>query len=135
MRSLRRILFGTAVGLFLFWGTGVSPLKTADAQAHAGVAYVPGRLLVGHRKGIDLAVIDRAVKLQDTVIRRQRLELGFSVLEVPEASSEIVMASLMRTGLFTYVERDYYAQLGGDAAARALHTVMHAGAGAAVVEL
>jgi galactokinase len=33
------------------------------------------------------------------------------------------------------LEIDYYAKLGGDATSRALHTVVHAGPGAGVIEL
>ena len=33
------------------------------------------------------------------------------------------------------LEKDYYAKLDGGAAARALHTVVHAGPGASVIEL
>jgi galactokinase len=33
------------------------------------------------------------------------------------------------------LERDYYAKLGADAASRALHTIVHAGPGASVIEL
>jgi subtilisin family serine protease len=79
-------------------------VKAADSKN-----YVPGRLLAGHRDGSDPAVRDRVLKLHGATVRRQVPELGFTVIDVAEESSEAVLASLTRSGLFSYVERDAYA--------------------------
>jgi subtilisin family serine protease len=92
-------------GLFLLNIACLLPL----AHAADGPPYVPGRLLVGHREGVDPAVQDRILKLHGAALRRHIPQLAVSVLDVPERSSEATIASLQRTGLFTYVERDYYA--------------------------
>lgn len=77
--------------------------------ARAADGYVTGRLLVGHRSGADAVLVNGAFKLHGAVVRAHIEPLSVSVLEVPEASSEAIMQSLLRTGLFDYVERDYYA--------------------------
>jgi subtilisin family serine protease len=83
---------------------GVSSLNAADPPA-----YVPGRLLVGHRANVDAAVLDGMFRMHGAVVRRHSRELAFVVLDVAESSSQAIMESLKSTGLFTYVERDYYA--------------------------
>jgi thermitase len=80
------------------------PAWAADAPSH-----VPGRLLAAHRPGIDANLLDRTLKLHAAVVRKHWPQIAVSVLEVPEASSEAIMESLKRTGLFEYVERDQYA--------------------------
>jgi subtilisin family serine protease len=82
-------------------------LCVAGSLRAAEPAHVPGRLLVGHHA--DPAAVDRVVTLHGAVVRRHSLELAFSVLDIPEAASDAVMASLRDTGLFDYVERDFYA--------------------------
>src|ERR1051326_3127606 len=73
-------------------------------------AYVPGRLLAAHREAIDDAVLTRTWMAHGAVLRRSLPGLRVSVVEVPESSSEAIRESLMRTNLFEYVERDYYAR-------------------------
>jgi thermitase len=90
--------------LFLLSAIGGLPLEAAPPPAH-----VPGRLLVGHRAGIDAATVDRVLQSHGAVVRRSNPALGFTVLEVPESSSQAILAALKRTGLFAYVERDFYA--------------------------
>jgi thermitase len=76
-------------------------------------SYVPGRLLAAHRQGIDANLLERTLKLHRAVVRRHLPEMALSVLDVPEASSQAIMESLERTGLFEYVERDQYAHTAG----------------------
>jgi subtilisin family serine protease len=47
-------------------------------------------------------------------MRRHLPELGMHAIEVPEAASAAILDSLRRSGLFAYVERDYYARTAGD---------------------
>jgi thermitase len=91
-------------GLVILIACSLLPLQAADSRNH-----VPGRLLVGHREDGDPALRERVLRLHGAVVRRQLPELGCSVVDVAEKSSEAVMASLAQTGLFTYVERDAYA--------------------------
>ncbi len=92
-------------GLFLLSLGCLLPLARAADVA----PYVPGRLLIGDRQGIDSAVQDRVIRLHGAVLRRRIPELAVSILDVPESSSDAIIASLERTGLFAYVERDHYA--------------------------
>ncbi len=80
------------------------PVKAADIEEH-----VPGRLLVGERRGSDPALRDRVLRLHGASVRRQLPGLGVSIVEMAEETSETVMASLARSGLFAFVERDAYA--------------------------
>jgi len=70
---------------------------------------VPGRLLTGGRAGVDRALLDRTLKLHGVTVRSRQPELGFAVLDVPAGTVESVRASLVRSGLFAWVEPDYYA--------------------------
>ncbi len=79
-------------------------MQAADSRNH-----VSGRLLVGYREGSDPAVRDGVLKLHGARLRQHLPELGVGVVDVAEESSEAVMASLARSGLFSYVERDAYA--------------------------
>jgi subtilisin family serine protease len=85
----------------------VSACLSAAAPAH-----VPGRLLAGRRQPVDGAVLARAWRMHQIVERRHVPELGLHVLEVPEESADAVRRSLEATGLFDYVEPDYYAEPG-----------------------
>ncbi len=91
-------------GLVMLITCSLVPLKAADSPNH-----VPGRLLVGLREGSDPAVRDRVLRWHGATVRRQLPELGCSVIDVAEESSEAVLASLARSGVFAYVERDAYA--------------------------
>jgi thermitase len=87
----------------------VSLAGAADVPSH-----VPGRLLAAPRPGIDGNLLDYTLKLHAAVVRKHWAGIAVSVLEVPEASSEAIMESLKRTGLFEYVERDQYAHTAGE---------------------
>jgi thermitase len=88
-------------GLFLL---AVSLAWAADVPSH-----VPGRLLAAPRSGIDGNLLAYTLRLHAAVVRKHWTGIAVSVLEVPEESSEAIMESLKRTGLFEYVERDQYA--------------------------
>jgi thermitase len=96
----------------LTFRTTVLLLAAAGALC-AAPARVPGRLLVGRSAPLDAAVESGAWRMHRAVERRHVAELGLHVLDVPEESFEAVRASLQRTGLFDYVEPDYYAEQGG----------------------
>jgi subtilisin family serine protease len=95
-------LFFRINGLFLLV---VSLAWAADVPAH-----VPGRLLAAPRPGIDGNLLEYTLKIHAAVVRKHSTGIAVSVLEVPEQSSEAIMESLKRTGLFEYVERDPYAR-------------------------
>jgi len=76
-------------------------------------AYVAGRLLAARREGADADTVERTLQLHRATVRKHVAQLGVSVLEVPEEYSGAIQESLRRTGLFQYVERDFYAQIAG----------------------
>jgi thermitase len=82
----------------------VSLAGAADVPPH-----VPGRLLAAPRQGIDGNLLEYTLKLHAAVVRKHWPQIAVSVLEVPEESSEAILESLRRTGLFDFVERDQYA--------------------------
>jgi subtilisin family serine protease len=69
--------------------------------------YAPGRLLVRAKENANPAAVSRTLALHRAAARGAGA--GVQVLSVPEESSAAVMASLRDSGLFEYVERDYYA--------------------------
>ncbi|MBZ5580604.1 MAG: S8 family serine peptidase [Acidobacteriia bacterium] len=75
----------------------------------AAQEYVPGRLLARPRGAADAGAIRQALALHRAAARTRISGTGASVVEVPEESSAAIMKSLAATGLFEYVERDYYA--------------------------
>jgi len=89
--------------LFLLFASCLLVLRAADA---------PGRLIVGHREGVD-SVVARTLLLHRAAVRMNMAELGASVIEVPEEGSAAILDSLQRSGLFAYVERDHYAHTAG----------------------
>jgi thermitase len=78
----------------------------------AAEPHVPGRLLAGRREPLDADVEARTWRAHRAVERRHLPGLGVHVLDVPEESIDAVRQSLAATGLFDYVEPDYYAQQG-----------------------
>jgi subtilisin family serine protease len=92
------------VSSLFFLCFGSLTMRAADTPDH-----VPGRLVVGHRRDADTGAIDRALRGHQAAVRRYVPELRMSVLDVPEEQSQTILESLQRTGLFEYVERDYYA--------------------------
>lgn len=101
MRKYKRLL------KLLFTGLVASVLSMAAAD---GPPYVPGRLLAGPRKGVDPEVLARTLERHQAAVRGRGRQSGATVLDVPEPYSAAILESLRRTGLFQYVERDYYAQ-------------------------
>ena len=90
-------------GLVLFLGASLSVLRAADAPDH-----VPGRLLVSPRRGSAAERVNGALRAHAAVVRRRIDALNVSIVDVPEESSDAVIQSLNNSGLFEYVERDYY---------------------------
>jgi subtilisin family serine protease len=73
----------------------------------------PGRLVIQFRENADTA---RAAKLLSS--RWARTEktvdpLGIAVITVPEDAADAIAAELQQSGLFNYVERDYFAHGAG----------------------
>lgn len=97
-------------GLFILLLLSRLPLSAADAAP-----YVRGRILVGHRAGVDDAAVERTLRGHRASVRRQVAALRFSVVDIAEESSEAVVESLRRSGVFAFVERDAYAHTAGDA--------------------
>jgi thermitase len=89
----------------LILAIGLSVSLFAQTPAH-----VRGRLLAGHRDPIDAELLGRTWREHRAVERLHVAQLGLHVLEVPEESSEAIRQSLLHTGLFDYVEPDYYAE-------------------------
>lgn len=79
-------------------------LTTAAAADH-----VPGRLLIGIRSGADSAAAARMMQLHGAAIRRHLPALNADLVELPEELSDAAVASLRQSGLYEFVERDYYA--------------------------
>lgn len=95
--------FCSLSSLFLLFSSGLT-LRAAEAPDH-----VPGRLVVGHRRDADPGATDRALRANHALVKRYLPALRMSVLDVPEDQSGAILQSLQRSGLFEYVERDYYA--------------------------
>src|SRR3954447_10570606 len=76
--------------------------------------HVPGRLLVGFRTSSDRATAGRILLAHGASLRQELPRLGFGSVEIPEAASDAVLASLRQSGAFEFVEPDYYAHTAGD---------------------
>jgi subtilisin family serine protease len=108
MRLLWRAIFRFVALIILYLGCMLSS-RAADRPES-----VPGRLLAGYRGDPASPALALTLLLHHAVVRRHVAPLGLHVLEVPEAASEAIAASLRRSGLFDYVERDYYGHTGSD---------------------
>jgi hypothetical protein len=104
-QSAVKTVIGVSSLFILFLG-GVTG-RAAETPDH-----VPGRLVVGHRRDADRGATDRMLRAHQAMVRRYVAELRMSVLDVPEEQSEAILESLRNSGLFEYVERDYYARTG-----------------------
>lgn len=71
---------------------------------------VPEMLIVQHRRGADRAQAHRAFAEHGARVEREHAALEFSAIRVPEAKLEKVRKSLEKSGLFTFVERDFKAR-------------------------
>src|SRR5579859_6376996 len=81
--------------------TGLVALSAASAQQ-----FVPGQLLVQERDGADAATIERAITSNGATHKSTIAQIKVHVLRVPEPALDTVRRNLLRTGLFTFVERD-----------------------------
>jgi thermitase len=93
------------------------PILLAAAALPAGAAeaeHVSGRLLIGYRGDPDAPAFRWTLAAHGAVTRRHLAALGMQTIDVPEEASQAIAASLQQTGLFDYVERDYYARTGSD---------------------
>jgi len=97
-----RSFFLRLCGLFL---TTVFTAWPAAVPPH-----VPGRLLAALRPGIDSHVLESTLQWHRAVLRKHWPQIAVCVLDVPEEASEAILASLRKTNLFEYVERDHYAR-------------------------
>ena len=77
------------------------------APPQGGDGHVPGRLLAQARIGADPKGIAVALARAGALPERAIQQLNVHVIQVPEPALDQVAAALMRTGLFTFVERDY----------------------------
>jgi subtilisin family serine protease len=102
---VRLRLFSCIQGLFI-----LGMLGAPAAHGQPGPEYAPGRLLVGDRQGVRPEAADRVLDAHRAVVRRVVPEIGMRVVEVPAGSGAAAMASLIQSGAFRYVERDYYAR-------------------------
>ena len=100
----------TAVGTLIRRTTFV--FLVAAGAFCATPPHVPGRLLAGRRASLEPSLEARIWRLHGAVERRHLAPLGIHVLDVPEEASEAIRQSLQQSGLFDYVEPDYYAQEG-----------------------
>jgi subtilisin family serine protease len=89
-------------------------LAFAIALAAQAADHVPGRLIVGFRSPSDRTAANRFLLAHRASLRRELPALAAAVVDVPEETSEAVLASLRQTGAFEFVERDYYAHTASD---------------------
>ncbi len=74
--------------------------------------HVPGRLLAGLRDSADPVVLGRTLLAHRASLRRR--DRAVATLEIPEQASAAILASLRQSGLFEYVEPDYYGRTASD---------------------
>src|SRR5690242_16006087 len=79
--------------------------RPAVAQGRS-TDHVPGQLLAQTRIGADAAAVARALRSNGASSQKQIPQIGVHVLQVPEPALESLRQALLRTGLFTFVERD-----------------------------
>ncbi len=70
---------------------------------------VLGRLLIQPLPVANSESINRALAIHGARVHHQIAKIKASVLEVPEGAEDTIAEALSRTGLFTYVERDFVA--------------------------
>jgi thermitase len=90
---------------------GLTFCLSASAQNRPVVPdHVPGRLLVQHRAGADLASDDAVLKNANAKVVKRLEPLRVSVLSLPEPALEQLAKRLKDTGKFTFVEQDFTAR-------------------------
>ena len=75
------------------------------------VEAAPDRLLVQHRSGADNHAIEQSFQVHGASVVRHHAALSLSVITVDPARRDQIRASLERTGLFNFVEPDYFAHI------------------------
>src|SRR5215510_14930756 len=70
--------------------------------------HVPGKLVVQTRRGADLRCVANALGRNGALPEKSIPQLNIHVLRVPEPALDNVAAALMKTGLFTFAERDHF---------------------------
>jgi len=91
---------------------GFTGLIGRNALAAGLPDHVPGRLLLGGADTVEPALLDQVLRLHGAAVRRRLPGTRLHVVEISETASETILQSLRQTGLFQYVERDYYARTG-----------------------
>jgi thermitase len=79
----------------------------------AGADHVPGRLILGSRREVDSAAAARLIQIHGGTIRRHLPALNAELIDLPEELSDSAILSLRQSGLYEFVERDYYARTAG----------------------
>src|ERR1051325_11436294 len=92
------------------WMRHLLVLTAGGSLYAAAPAHVPGRLLAGRRSGAAGAIAEQSWRAHGARVLREVPGLRLHVLEVPENSRAAIGESLQKSGLFDYVEPDYYAQ-------------------------
>lgn len=87
------------------------PQPRREASRGPAAAAVPGRLLVQHRLGADDQAIQRSFGAQGALVERYQSPLRLSILTVDESRRGEIQKTLEDSGLFNFVEPDYYAQV------------------------
>ncbi|HCC59315.1 MAG TPA: alkaline serine protease [Solibacterales bacterium] len=93
---------------FLFVAAVATILTPAFAQE-----FVRGRLLVQAARNMDEQSMHKTLAAHGLVSHRSIASLGVTVLEGPERTLDSAAAALLRSGQFTFVERDGVAHGGG----------------------
>lgn len=109
MRKLRVSL----ISLVLAAGfVAAQPLERPRPQMiRPGVLAVPEHLVVQHRLGADENAIQRTFSLHGAYVEQYRSTLRLSLIRVDPSRREEIQQKLEESGLFNFVEPEYYAQV------------------------
>jgi thermitase len=108
MHLSRFVACKRAIPIAVFLGTFC---LSAYAQNRPPVPdHIPGRLLVQHRAGADLAGDEVVLKNANAKVVKRLEALRISVLSLPEPAVEQISKHLKNTGKFTFVEQDFTAR-------------------------
>ncbi|HUS08625.1 MAG TPA: S8 family serine peptidase, partial [Bryobacteraceae bacterium] len=70
---------------------------------------VPGKLIVQHRLSADRSAAYNSLRANGASVEKEITQGRLSVIRVPESSIDKVRQALNKSGLFNFVERDFYA--------------------------
>ncbi len=87
------------------------PQRRPEPQNGPTATSVPDRLLVQHRLGADDRAIQGVFGGQGAQVERYHAPLRLSILKVDPSRRDQIQKTLEESGLFNYVEPDYYAQV------------------------